>query len=92
MPGGFLPRTTVREEAWSSGAALAPVGLPPGYGERPARALEIAETLAARPQLLSRYMAITIRQRLSRRIAEGTVLGMALEGITEANMPYLEQG
>jgi enoyl-CoA hydratase/carnithine racemase len=56
-----------------------------------ARALEIAETLAARPQLLSRYMAITIRQRLSRRVAEGTVLGMALEGITAANMPYLEQ-
>jgi enoyl-CoA hydratase/carnithine racemase len=56
------------------------------------RAMEIAEGLAARPQLLSRYLATTIRQRLSRRIAEGTVLGMALEGITAANMPYLDQG
>ena len=55
------------------------------------RAMEIAEGLAARPQLLNRYLAITIRQRLSRRMAEGTVLGMALEGITAANMPYLEQ-
>ena len=57
-----------------------------------ARALEIAEGLATRPQLLNRYVATTIRQRLSRRIAEGTVLGMALEGITAANMPYLDQG
>ncbi len=57
-----------------------------------ARGLEIAEGLASRPRLLNRYIAMTIRQRLSRRMAEGTVLGMALEGITAANMPYLEQG
>jgi enoyl-CoA hydratase/carnithine racemase len=57
-----------------------------------ARALEIAEGLATRPQLLNRYIATTIRQRLSRRMAEGTVLGMALEGITAANMPHVEQG
>ena len=56
------------------------------------RAIEIAEGLASRPQLLNRYIAITIRQRLSRRMAEGAVLGMALEGITAANMPYLDQG
>jgi enoyl-CoA hydratase/carnithine racemase len=56
------------------------------------RAIEIAEGLASRPQLLNRYIAITIRQRLSRRMAEGTVLGMALEGITAANMLYLDQG
>jgi enoyl-CoA hydratase/carnithine racemase len=55
------------------------------------RAMEIAESLAARPQLLTRYLATTIRQRLSRRMAEGTVLGMALEGITAANIPYLNQ-
>ena len=55
------------------------------------RALEIAESLATRPQLLNRYIAMTIRQRLSRRMAEGTVLGMALEGITAANMPYRDQ-
>ncbi|MGO9882917.1 MAG: enoyl-CoA hydratase/isomerase family protein [Solirubrobacteraceae bacterium] len=57
-----------------------------------ARALEIAEGLANRPQLLNRYIATTIRQRLSRRMAEGAVLGMALEGITAANMPYLHEG
>jgi enoyl-CoA hydratase/carnithine racemase len=57
-----------------------------------ARALKIAEGLASRPQLLNRYLATTIRQRLSRRMAEGTVLGMALEGITAANMPYLDEG
>ena len=56
------------------------------------RAIEIAEALATRPQLLNRYLATTIRQRLARRMAEGTVLGMAVEGITAANMPYLDQG
>ena len=56
-----------------------------------ARAMELAEGLASRPQLLNRYLAMTIRQRLSRRMAEGTVLGMTLEGITAANMPYLDR-
>ena len=56
------------------------------------RAMEMAGNIASRPQLLNRYIAIMIRQRLSRRMAEGTVLGMALEGITAANMPYLNQG
>ena len=46
------------------------------------RAQEIAEGLAARPQLLTRYMAITVRQRLSLRMAESTRLGLALEGLT----------
>jgi enoyl-CoA hydratase/carnithine racemase len=54
------------------------------------RAKEIAEKLAGRPQLLNRYLAITIRQRLSRRMAEGTALGMALEGLTAANLAYLK--
>ena len=57
-----------------------------------ARAMDLAEGLASRPQLLNRYLAMTIRQRLSRRMTEGTVLGMSLEGITAANMPYLDQG
>jgi enoyl-CoA hydratase/carnithine racemase len=56
-----------------------------------ARAMELAEGLASRPQLLNRYLAMAIRQRLSRRMAEGTVLGMTLEGITAANMPYLDR-
>ena len=54
--------------------------------------MELAEGLALRPQLLNRCIAMTIRQRLSRRMAEGTVLGMSLESVTAANMPYLDQG
>jgi len=53
------------------------------------RAQQIAEQLASRPRLLNRYIAITIRQRLSRRMAEGTALGMALENLTAANLAYL---
>lgn len=53
------------------------------------RAQEIAEQLASRPKLLNRYTAITIRQRLSRRMAEGTTLGLALENLTAANLAYL---
>jgi len=52
------------------------------------RALELAEGLAARPQLLTRYLAVTVRQRLSRRMAEATQLGMALEGLTVADLAY----
>jgi enoyl-CoA hydratase/carnithine racemase len=54
-----------------------------------ARAHELAETLAAKPQLLTRYAAVTLRQRISRRMAEGTALGMALESLTAANLAYL---
>ncbi|HEX4305673.1 MAG TPA: enoyl-CoA hydratase/isomerase family protein [Solirubrobacterales bacterium] len=53
------------------------------------RAEEIAEGLAQRPQLLNRYLAVTLRQRISRRMGEGTALGMALEGLTAANLAYL---
>jgi enoyl-CoA hydratase/carnithine racemase len=56
-----------------------------------ARAHELAETLAAKPQLLTRYAAVTLRQRISRRMAEGTALGMALESLTAANLAYLPQ-
>jgi enoyl-CoA hydratase/carnithine racemase len=45
-------------------------------------------SLAARPQLLTRYLALTLRQRMSRQMAEGTALGMALEGLTAANLAY----
>jgi enoyl-CoA hydratase/carnithine racemase len=57
-----------------------------------ARAQELAESLAARPQLLTRYAAVTLRQRISRRMAEGTALGMALESLTAANLAYLPPG
>jgi len=55
------------------------------------RAQELAEGLAAKPQLLTRYIAVTLRQRISRRMAEGTLVGMALESLTAANLAYLSQ-
>src|SRR6201981_745874 len=54
------------------------------------RAQAIAEQIAALPQLTSRYMAVLFRQRISRRLAEGTSLGMALEALTAANLAYLQ--
>ena len=42
----------------------------------------------AKPQLLTRYMAVTVRQRLSRRMAEAYQLGSALEGLTGADLAY----
>jgi enoyl-CoA hydratase/carnithine racemase len=53
------------------------------------RAQDLAETMAARPQLLNRYLAVALRQRLSQRMAEGTALGLALESLTAANLAYL---
>jgi enoyl-CoA hydratase/carnithine racemase len=53
-----------------------------------ARALELAEELATRPQLFLRYTTIALRQRLLGRLTEGTRLGMALEGLTAADLAY----
>jgi enoyl-CoA hydratase/carnithine racemase len=77
--------TAEQAERWGAVAEVLPLSqvLP--------RALELAESLAARPQLLTRYMAMTIRQRLSRRMAEAYQLGSALEGLTGADMAY-QQG
>jgi enoyl-CoA hydratase/carnithine racemase len=55
------------------------------------RARELAETIAARPRLLTRYLAVTVRQRLSRRMAEATALGLALEGLSAADLPYQQR-
>jgi enoyl-CoA hydratase/carnithine racemase len=52
------------------------------------RALELAEQLASRPQLLLRYTTLALRQRLLARLNEGTALGMALEGLTAADLAY----
>ena len=52
------------------------------------RAVELAETLATRPQLLLRYTPLALRQRLARRMNDGTTLGLALEGLTAADMAY----
>ncbi|MGW3174396.1 enoyl-CoA hydratase/isomerase family protein [Streptomyces sp. NPDC001153] len=74
--------TAEQAERWGAVAEVLPLDkvLP--------RAQELAETLAARPQLLTRYLAVTLRQRISRRIAEGTQLGMALEGLTAADLAH----
>lgn len=56
-----------------------------------ARALEIAEEIAKRPQLLNRYVAVAIRRQISRHLAEGTTLGLALESLTGANLAYLQE-
>jgi enoyl-CoA hydratase/carnithine racemase len=55
------------------------------------RALELAEQLAAKPQLLLRYTTLALRQRLLQRLNEGTQLGMALEGLTAADLAYQPQ-
>ena len=52
------------------------------------RALELAEQLATRPQLFLRYTTIALRQRLLTRLREGITLGMALEGLTAADLAY----
>jgi enoyl-CoA hydratase/carnithine racemase len=74
--------TAEQAERWGAVAEVLPLDrvLP--------RAQELAEQLAARPQLLTRYLAITLRQRISRRMAEGTQLGMALEGLTAADLAH----
>jgi enoyl-CoA hydratase/carnithine racemase len=56
-----------------------------------ARAQELAEQMTMRPQLTNRYVAVIFRQRISRRLAEGMSLGMALESLTAANLAYANQ-
>jgi enoyl-CoA hydratase/carnithine racemase len=55
------------------------------------RALEIAEQLANKPQLFLRYTTLALRQRLLQRLNDGTQLGMALEGLTAADLAYQPQ-
>ncbi|WP_319422148.1 enoyl-CoA hydratase/isomerase family protein [Pleurocapsa sp. FMAR1] len=52
------------------------------------RAQAIAESLSKKPQMLTRFMSVTLRQRLSRRVAEGVQLGMALEGLAASDKAY----
>jgi enoyl-CoA hydratase/carnithine racemase len=74
--------TAQQAERWGAVAEVLPLEqvLP--------RARELAESLASKPQLLTRYLAITVRQRLSRRMAEAYQLGSALEGLTGADLAY----
>jgi enoyl-CoA hydratase/carnithine racemase len=51
-----------------------------------ARAHEIAEAIAALPPLTSRYTRIALTQRLRRIVDEGVGYGLALEGISAAEV------
>jgi enoyl-CoA hydratase/carnithine racemase len=51
-----------------------------------ARAREIAERLAERPPLTSRYTPIALTQKLRRIIDEGVGYGLAWEGISAADV------
>jgi len=74
--------TAQQAEQWGAVAEVLPL-----EGVLP-RALELAEQLAARPALLTRYLAVALRQRISRRLADGVALGMALEGLTAADLAH----
>jgi enoyl-CoA hydratase/carnithine racemase len=50
------------------------------------RAREIAEGLAKLPPLTTRYTRIALTQRLRRIIDEGVAYGLALEGISAADV------
>jgi len=77
--------TAQQAEQWGAVAEVLPLDqvLP--------RARELAESLAAKPQLLTRHLAVTVRQRLSRRMAEAYQLGSALEGLTGAGLAYQQR-
>lgn len=57
-----------------------------------ARGVEIATKLAAKPAFYGTAQKQTLNQRLRRRIVEGVPYGMALEGLTAANLAYLQNG
>ena len=48
--------------------------------------------LAAKPDLYRKLQKQTLNQRLRRRIVEGVPYGMALEGLTAADLAYQQQG
>jgi enoyl-CoA hydratase/carnithine racemase len=52
------------------------------------RGVEIATKLAAKPSLYRRLQKQTLNQHLRRRIIEGVPYGMALEGLTAADLAY----
>src|SRR5246127_4798443 len=78
--------TAAQALSWGAVAEVVPLGqvLP--------RAQELADQITQHPHLTNKYMAVVFRQRISRRLAERTLAGMALEGLTAANLAYLPQG
>ena len=55
------------------------------------RGIEIARRLAAKPALYRTLQKQTLNINLRRRIASDVPFGMALEGLTAADMPYQKQ-
>lgn len=55
------------------------------------RGLELARTLAAKPPLYRSLQKQTLNQRLLRRLVESVPFGMALEGLTAADLAYRER-
>lgn len=53
-----------------------------------ARGVDVARTLAAKPRLYRSLQKQTLNQKLLRRIVEGVPFGMALEGLTAADLAY----
>ena len=53
---------------------------------------ELAEQMTGAPHLTNRCIAVVFRQRISRRLTEGTLAGMAPQGLTAANLACLQQG
>jgi hypothetical protein len=80
--GGPATFTAQQAERWGTVAEVLPLEqvLP--------RAQELAATLAAEPHLLTRYLAVTLRQRISPQMAEAVQPGVALEGLTAADLAY----
>jgi enoyl-CoA hydratase/carnithine racemase len=58
------------------------------HGKAYARGVEIATMLAAKPEMYRRLQKQTLNQRLRRRIIESVPYGMALEGLTAADLAY----
>jgi enoyl-CoA hydratase/carnithine racemase len=56
-----------------------------------ARGLEVAAKLAVKPELYRMLQKQTLNQSLRRRIVEGVPYGMALEGLTAADLAYQPQ-
>ena len=55
------------------------------------RGVEIATRLAGKPTLYRSLQKQTLNQKLRRRIVEGVSYGMALEGLTAADLAYQQQ-
>lgn len=73
LTGGTFTAEEARQ--WGVVAEVHPLG------QVVARAAVLAEELAAKQELYTRFIAVTMRQRLSRRVSDGVRLGLALEGL-----------